>query len=125
MLSGGTQVVVSGGIIDGATISSGELELLNGATAGSTTISFAGGGTLQLDGTGAHGFLVAGFAEPDAFDLSAISFASATKPYAGDTSSGTLTVGDGTNSVPSCCSATTRRRASTSAPSAAGAPARW
>jgi hypothetical protein len=57
------------------------------------------GGTLKLDGTGAFGFLVAGFAVPDAFDLSAINFASATKQYSGNTSSGTLTVADGTHSA--------------------------
>ena len=98
-LAGGMQVVVSGGAINGATISGGTLELQSGATAGSSTITFAGGGTLRLDGTGAYGFLVAGFAVPDAFDLSAINFASATKQYSGNTSSGTLTVGDGTHSA--------------------------
>jgi hypothetical protein len=75
------------------------LELQSGATAGSSTITFAGGGTLRLDATEAYGFLVAGFAVPDAFDFSAINFASATKGYAGDTSSGTLTVSDGTHSA--------------------------
>ncbi len=98
-LDGGTLEVFSGGAINGATISSGLVELQSGATAGSSTITFAGGGTLKLDATGTYGSLVAGFAVPDAFDLSAISFASATKPYAGDTSSGTLTVSDGANSV--------------------------
>jgi hypothetical protein len=68
-------------------------------TAGSSTITFAGGRTLLLDATGAYGFLVAGFGVPDAFDLSAVNFASATKDYVGDTSSGTLTVSDGTNFV--------------------------
>jgi trimeric autotransporter adhesin len=99
-LAGGTQEVFSGGTVNGATISSGGLlELQSGATAGSSTITFSGGGTLRLDGTGAYGFLVAGFAIPDAFDLSAINFASATKQYSGNTSSGTLTVGDGTHSA--------------------------
>ena len=99
LLAGGMQVVVSGGAINGATISAGTLELQSGATAGSSTITFSGGGTLKLDGTGAFGFLVAGFAVPDAFDLSAINFASATKQYSGNTSTGTLTVGDGTHSA--------------------------
>jgi autotransporter passenger strand-loop-strand repeat protein len=98
VLAGGTQIVTSGGAINGETISAGTLELQNGA-AGSSTITFSGGGTLQLDGTGAYGFLVAGFAVPDMFDLSAINFASATKQYSGNTSSGTLTVGDGTHSA--------------------------
>jgi len=97
--SGGYEVVLSGGTVDDATISSGLLELQGGATAGSSTIDFAGGGTLKLDATGAYSFLVAGFAVPDLLDLSGVDFASATKQYVGNTSSGTLTVGDGTNSV--------------------------
>ena len=86
-------------------ISGGELELQNGATAGSSTITFASGGgggdggTLKIDGTGAYNFLVAGFAQPDEFDLSAVNFATATKSYSGNSSSGTLTVTDGTHSV--------------------------
>jgi hypothetical protein len=91
--------VFSGGSINGATISSGLLELQSGATAGNSTITFAGGGTLKLDATGAYSFLVAGFAIPDQFDLSLINFASATSGYSGNTSSGTLTVGDGTHSA--------------------------
>jgi len=97
-LDGGTQQVFAGGTIDGATISDGLLEMQSGA-AGSGTITFSGGGTLRLDGTGAYGFLVAGFAVPDIFDFSAIAFASATKQYVGNTSGGTLTVSDGTNSA--------------------------
>jgi autotransporter passenger strand-loop-strand repeat protein len=96
---GGYELALSGGTIGGATISGGTLELQSGSTAGSSTITFAGGGTLKLDGTGAFGFLVAGFAVPDAFDLSAVNFASATKGYVGNTSSGTLTVSDGTHSA--------------------------
>ena len=98
-LSGGGMEVFSGGIVSGTTISGGELELQSGATAGSSTITFSGGGTLRLDATGAYGFLVAGFAVPDAFDLSQIKFASATSGYVGNTQSGTLTVGDGTHSA--------------------------
>jgi hypothetical protein len=71
----------------------------SGSTAGSSTITFAGGGTLKLDAAGAYHFLVAGFVVPDAFDLAAVNFASATKDYVGDTSSGTLTVSDGTHAV--------------------------
>jgi len=75
------------------------LELQSGATAGNSTITFAGGGTLKLDATGAYSFRVAGFGVPDQFDLSLINFASATSAYSGSTSSGTLTVSDGTNSA--------------------------
>jgi autotransporter passenger strand-loop-strand repeat protein len=99
LAAGGIQVVTSGGAINGATVSGGTLELQSGSTAGSSTIAFAGGGTLRLDATGAYGFLVAGFAVPDAFDLAAVNFASASKQYSGNTSSGTLTVTDGIHSV--------------------------
>jgi hypothetical protein len=96
--SGGTVEVFSGGTLNGATIGGGVLELQNGATAGSSTIDFASG-TLRLDATGACDFVVEGFASSDTIDLSAINFVSATKQYSGNTSSGTLTVGDGTQSV--------------------------
>ena len=99
-LLGGTVEVFSGGTINGATISGGLLELLSGATAGSSTITFAvGGGTLKLDGTGTYNLRVAGFAVSDAFDVSEITFPTATQQYSGNASSGTLTVNDGTNSV--------------------------
>jgi len=96
---GGNELALSGGIIGGATISGGTLDLQSGSTAGSSTISFAGGGTLKLDATAAYGFLLAGFTVPDAIDFSAINFASATKGYVGNTQSGTLTVGDGNHSA--------------------------
>jgi hypothetical protein len=61
------------------TISSGGLlELQGGATAGpdiaasggiTGAVTFAGGGTLKLDGTGKYNFLVAGFGVPDALDF--------------------------------------------------------
>jgi autotransporter passenger strand-loop-strand repeat protein len=72
--AGGFEIVYVGGAISGATLSGGDLDLQNGATAGSSTIAFAsgGGGILKIDGTGAFDFLVAGFAVPDEFDLSAV-----------------------------------------------------
>jgi autotransporter passenger strand-loop-strand repeat protein len=99
VLSGGHVYVFSGGSIDGATISSGTLVLSSGAVANGGTIDFVSGGTLVLDGTGAYNFLVAGFGVPDEIDLAAINFASATKSYSGNASSGTLMVSDGTHSV--------------------------
>ena len=106
--SGGMVDVFAGGIASGATIKSGgdatisggTLELGSPATA-SGTIDFAGGGTLKLDGTGAYGFVVSGYAVPDVFDLSAVNFISGTTSatYSGNTASGTLTVTDGTHSV--------------------------
>jgi autotransporter passenger strand-loop-strand repeat protein len=98
-VDGGYELVMSGAIIGGAILSGGTLELQSGATAGSSTIAFSDGGTLKLDATGAYGFLVAGFAVPDEVDLSAVNFASATKQYSGNASSGTLTVSDGTHSA--------------------------
>jgi autotransporter passenger strand-loop-strand repeat protein len=98
-LDGGNLEVFSGGAINGATISGGLLELQSGGTAGNSSITFTGGGTLKLDATGAFGFLVAGFAVPDVIDLSDINFASAAKEYVGNASSGTLTVSDGTHSA--------------------------
>jgi autotransporter passenger strand-loop-strand repeat protein len=97
--SGGYELVVSGGSISGATIGTGgTLELGSGASAGSSTIVFAGG-ALRLDDAVAYNFLVASFGVPDAFDLSTIAFASATKAYVGNTQSGTLTVSDSTHSA--------------------------
>jgi hypothetical protein len=71
----------------------------SGATPGSSTITFAGGGTLKLDATGAYSVLVAGFGVPDQFDFSLINFASATSGYSDNTSSDTLTLSDGTHSA--------------------------
>jgi hypothetical protein len=91
--------VFSGGVVDTVTISGGFLELHSGATAGTSTITFAGGGTLKLDGTGSYGLRIAGFAASDAIELSAVGSPTATEQYAGDASSGTLAVGDGPHSV--------------------------
>jgi hypothetical protein len=90
---------LSGGTVDGATIAGGTLELGSGASAGSSTVVFDGGGSLKLDQALAYDFLVASFTVLNALDFSAIAFASATKSYVGDTSSGTLTVSDGTHSA--------------------------
>jgi len=100
--SGGHEQVFSGGTVNGATISGGELELDSGGTAGTSTITFAGGGTFKLDGTGTYGMLVAGFTSSSAvIDLSSIEFATASKSFveAGNNLSGTLTLTDGTNSA--------------------------
>jgi autotransporter passenger strand-loop-strand repeat protein len=97
-VAGGTVEVFSGGSIIGANISAGLLEVQSGATANGN-FEFDGGGTLKLDAAESYSFLVAGFGIPDQFDLSAINFATASKQYAGNTQSGTLTVSDGTNSA--------------------------
>jgi autotransporter passenger strand-loop-strand repeat protein len=117
--SGGYALALSGGIIDATTINGGTLEFGSGANAGldpigftggnsavfsntlsnDSTVVFAGGGTVRLDQPVAYNVLVASFGVPDAFDFTDIAFASATKDYVGNTSSGTLTVSDGTNSA--------------------------
>jgi autotransporter passenger strand-loop-strand repeat protein len=100
--SGGYEQVFSGGIVSGATISGGELELASGGTAGSSTVTFAGGGILKLDQSTAFTGLVAGFAIPDQLDLADIAFGSGTTlgfVEAGNNTSGTLTVSDGTHTA--------------------------
>ena len=93
--NGGHAFVFSGGKVDAATISAGTLVLSNGAIV-SGTISFSGGGTLLIEGTGSYG-LVAGFAVPDTFDLAAVNFASASASF--NSATDVLTVTDGAHSV--------------------------
>ena len=100
--SGGYQVVDAGGTISGATISGGTLELQNGANTGGSTIDFASGGLLKLDGTGTYNMLVAGFTSPtDVIDLTSINYASAKISFteASNDTSGTLSVTDGTHTA--------------------------
>lgn len=86
--SGGFDLVLSGG-------------LMNGGTAESSTITFASGGTLKLDHSAAFGGTIAGLASPaEVIDLADISFGSSTTlGYSGNTLSGTLTVSDGTHTA--------------------------
>jgi autotransporter passenger strand-loop-strand repeat protein len=93
--SGGFEQVFAGGVVNGATISGGELEVNSGATA-EGTITFVSGGTLRLDAAGSFGAQISGFAQPDQLDLSAIAFGSGTT-LSYSSSTGTLTVTDGTN----------------------------
>jgi hypothetical protein len=66
----------------------------------SSTIIFAGGGSLVLDSNKFRG-KIAGFAEPDTIDLTAIAYVSRTTTpgYAGNNLSGTLAVTDGTHTA--------------------------
>jgi hypothetical protein len=93
--------VLSGGTIGGAVIAGGTLEIDSGGSAGSSTIVFGGGGTLRLDQVLAYDFLVASFGVGDAFDFAAIPFVSGSTStsFAGNTSSGILTVKEGTHSA--------------------------
>jgi len=78
------------------------MEVMSGGSVGSSTVTFSGGGTLQLDDS-VHfsGGLVAGFAQPDMIDLRDIAFISGTTSVnfaaAPSNTSGTLTVGNGTS----------------------------
>jgi hypothetical protein len=98
--SGGYGLAVSGGTVRGVTLSGGELELMSGATTGSSTIGFAGaGGYLKLDDS-AHfssATVISGFGVPGNIDLVDVAFSAATVGYSGTTLSGALTVGDGTH----------------------------
>ncbi len=97
--NGGLLRVVSGGAISGATLSGGTLQILSGGAVLSSTITFAGSGTLLLDDTKFRG-KIAGFDSlAEIIDLKAVSFASATLGYTGNSLSGTLTVTDGTNTA--------------------------
>jgi len=93
--------VSSGGVVSGATISGGILEIASGGGVASSTITFASGasGTLQLDGNTFRG-KIAGLADASqVIDLRGISYNSATTTlaYSGNTLSGILTVNDGTH----------------------------
>jgi autotransporter passenger strand-loop-strand repeat protein len=102
VMSGGVEIVVSGGTASGTTINGGLMEVQGGGSVGSSTITFSGGGTLQLDDS-VHfsSGLVAGFGLPDMLDLRDIAFISGTTSVhwqqltSGSAAGGTLTVGDG------------------------------
>ena len=90
-------VVQSGGAISGATIAGGILHVASGGAALSSTVTFAGSGSLVLDDTKFRG-KIAGLDSPDeTIDLKSVSFASATLGYTGNSLNGTLTVTDGTH----------------------------
>jgi hypothetical protein len=65
------------------------------------TVTYSGGGTLQLDDSAHFGGLVAGFAQPDLLDLVDIAFNSGTTSatWVQSGTNGTLTVTDGTHTA--------------------------
>jgi len=101
--SGGTERVFGGAHLSGATVNGGFVELLSGGTAGTSQINFTlNGGTLQLDDSVHFDGTISGFGVPGGIDLRDISFASSgfSLGYSSSTSSsGTLTVTDGTNTA--------------------------
>jgi len=105
-MSGGSEIISSGGTVSGATLSGGTLEITSGGTAAGTTITFgAAGGTLILDDsqnfTSGVG-VIGGFGVPGNLDLADISYSSSNTlgfVEAGGNTSGTLTVSDGTHTA--------------------------
>ena len=98
-LNGGSATVMSGGVISGATISSGTLEIQSGGGVQSSTITFAGSGSLVLDDTKFRG-KIAGLDSPaETVDLTTVNIATASLGYTGNTLSGTLAVTDGTHTA--------------------------
>jgi autotransporter passenger strand-loop-strand repeat protein len=101
VLNGGSATVLSGGAISGAILSGGTLEIASGGSVLSSTIAFAGGGSLVLDDTRFRG-KIAGFDSlAETIDLVAIAYHSGTTTlgYTGNALSGTLTVTDGTHTA--------------------------
>jgi autotransporter passenger strand-loop-strand repeat protein len=98
--SGGADYVQSGGTLNGATLSGGLIEIRSGGTAGANSITFtSAGGALQLDDSQHFNGVISGFGIPGDIDLTDINFATATLGYSGNTTSGVLTVGDGTHTA--------------------------
>jgi autotransporter passenger strand-loop-strand repeat protein len=101
--AGGIAYVMSGAVISGGTLNGGTLEIRNGGTAGTSTITFAsGGGLLRLGNAQDFDGLIAGFDGPDRIDLADIAFGAGTTlafAQAPDNTSGTLTVSDGVRSA--------------------------
>ena len=91
---GGYETVSLGGMVSGgATLDGGTLDVQSGGIGGSSTITFAGSGTLELDAAQHYGMLVAGFdTTSDFLDFTAIK--DGVLVYTGNTQSGTLTVSD-------------------------------
>jgi autotransporter passenger strand-loop-strand repeat protein len=119
VLSGGSEVVSSGGTASGTIVASCGTETVRGRASGGTikgggvfevasggtasgTVGFVSGGTLQLDIGASFTGAIKGFAKPDRIDLRRIAFgAGTTRSFveAASHTSGTLTVSDGAHTV--------------------------
>ena len=100
--SGGKELVSSGGTASATTISGGLVEILSGGGIGTAALTFASGGTLQLDDSQHFSGQVSGFAVPDKLDLQDIPFGAGTTvsfTEAASGTSGTLVVSSGSLSA--------------------------
>jgi autotransporter passenger strand-loop-strand repeat protein len=98
---GGFDFVLAGATLSSATMSGGFLEVESGATA-TGIVTYAAGGTLQLDEAKTYGLTLTGFGVPGAIDFSAVAYASGTTSATYTSTgvgSGTLTVTDGTHTA--------------------------
>lgn len=101
-INGGILNVLSGGAADDTTIARGTLSVADGAVTSGMAVTFAGtsGALLSLAAPEDFSGTVAGLAGQDKLDLGDINGASVQTPsYAGTSSSGTLTVTDGTHTA--------------------------
>ena len=106
-------VVLSGGVISGATIAGGILHVASGGAALSSTVTFAGSGSLVLDDTKFRGKIAGLYLPDETIDLKSVSFASATLGYTGNSLNGTPPSPTARTRQGSPCWATTWRPTST------------
>ncbi len=69
VLSGGQEIVFSGGTASATTINGGYVDIQSGGGIGGSTITFAGGGLLQLDNSVSFAGPISGFGGTDLIDL--------------------------------------------------------
>jgi autotransporter passenger strand-loop-strand repeat protein len=103
IISGGGEIVSSGGWALATTISGGTLEVASGGTA--SGVVFSSGGTLQLDSSSHLSGTIPGFHLGEEIDLRGLAFSSSSSTLTwkqtttGADASGTLTVKEGTSSM--------------------------
>jgi autotransporter passenger strand-loop-strand repeat protein len=103
VISGGGEIVSSGGSALATTISGGTLEVASGGTA--SGVVFSSGGTLQLDASSHLSGTISGFHLGEEIDLRGLAFSSSSSTLtwkqttSGANASGTLTVKEGTSST--------------------------
>jgi VCBS repeat-containing protein/autotransporter passenger strand-loop-strand repeat protein len=97
-IAGGTEVVFSGGFVNGDILKGGLLEIKSGGSAG--LVTFSGGGTIRLDDSQHFTSPIANYGRPGSLELADIPFNSSgtssatTISWVQSGTSGTLTVSD-------------------------------